>query len=93
MKVVRCLELAMFIKDVIFQAHHRGSKEMDIILGSFVDMFIPNNISKAPELRSFLKHNDTDIHDWLWGHAPIPNEFKPFVRQLQQFHKINATSY
>ena len=55
-------ELEIFKKKLIYRAGHRGTKEMDILLGSFVDKNINLfNEKLLDELDTFLNFEDEVI--------------------------------
>ena len=55
-------KLEIFKKKLIYRAGHRGTKEMDILLGSFVDKNINLfNEQLLDELDKFLKFEDEVI--------------------------------
>jgi len=55
-------KLEMFKKRLIYRASYRGTKEMDILLGSFVNKFINDfNEKDLIELENFLDFDDDII--------------------------------
>ena len=53
-------------KKILFRANHRGTKEMDMLLGKFVVKHIDSLTSKQTTLLcDFLQENDADINDWI----------------------------
>jgi antitoxin CptB len=53
-------------KRLLYRAWHRGTREMDMILGQFADAHVPG--MSADELGQFddlLKENDPDIYNWI----------------------------
>ena len=66
-------ELANLRKRLIFRSWHRGTREMDLIMGRFADVAVPR--MDAGELAVYtrlLEESDPDIYDWLCGRQPIP---------------------
>jgi len=62
-------------KRLKFRCWHRGSREADLLLGSFADKYLANmNISDLEELESISDCDDQDIWDWVTGASPIPVE-------------------
>jgi antitoxin CptB len=60
---------------MLFRAHHRGTKEADLMIGTFVS----NNIAgfseaELDELEGVLDLLDVDLTEWLTGRSPIPAE-------------------
>ncbi len=58
-------ELETLKKKIIYRANYRGTKEMDILLGKFVDKYI-NKFSKAEleDLYDFLNLEDEIIYSF-----------------------------
>ena len=58
-------ELEIFKKKLIYRAGHRGTKEMDILIGSFVDKNINLfNEQLLDELDQFLNFEDEVIFNY-----------------------------
>ncbi len=59
-------ELENLKKKIIYRANYRGTKEMDILLGKFVDKYI-NNLSKddLEDLFDFLNLEDEIIYNFF----------------------------
>ena len=55
-------KLEIFKKKLIYRAGHRGTKEMDILLSSFVKKYINKfNNQQLKELENFLNYEDEVI--------------------------------
>jgi antitoxin CptB len=55
-------------KRLIFRSWHRGTKEMDLLLGSFADKHVPG--FSGEELESYdalLQISDPDLYNWITG--------------------------
>ena len=67
----------ILIKQIIYRAMHRGTKEMDLLLGSFVKKYINEfNISDLEDLEKLLSFEDDIIHNWYFKNnvsTNIPN--------------------
>lgn len=60
-------------KKLIFRSWHRGTREMDLIMGRFADAHV-NDFDEA-ELRQYeelLQLSDPDIYNWLTGREDVP---------------------
>lgn len=58
---------------LIFRSGHRGTKEMDLILGSFAAQFVPD--FTEDELSAYdvlLTNNDPDLYNWITGKESPP---------------------
>ena len=79
-------ELTSLKKKIIYRANYRGTKEMDILLSTFVNKIIENlNEEKLIELLEFLKNDDDTLYK-LNQKTSIPDNlqssdiFKMFVK-------------
>jgi len=67
-------ELELLKKKITYRSSYRGTKEMDLLLSSFVLNFI--NILTIDELKKlddFLNCNDEDISNFYLNNIPIIN--------------------
>ena len=54
-------------KQIIYRAYHRGTKEMDILLGAFVKKYIQNlNEKDLTKLIDILYIEDEILYDWYF---------------------------
>ena len=76
-------------KQIIYRSTHRGSKEMDILLGNFVKKHIDSfNITELKEIQNILFIEDEIIHQWYFNkknNTIIPNNR---ISQMLKEHKI-----
>ena len=76
-------------KRLTFRAWHRGTREMDLLIGSFADKYI--NGFDAADLAIFeevLINNDPDVYDWIIGRQKAPEELKSRVLDLLLGHQF-----
>ena len=70
-------------KRLLFRSWHRGTKEADLLLGSFAERhlqgFTPEQIDRYEAL---LAADDTDILAWIAGRAAPPAERDSDVLRL-----------
>ena len=80
-------ELAMRLRRMRYRAWHRGTKEMDLLLGPFADARLAG--MGADELDRFerlMDEADTDLLKWLLGQEPAPADTDhALLAQLLQF--------
>ena len=58
---------------LVFRAQHMGTHENDLLVGDFVKAQITTMTPEdMEELEALLRHNDTELADWLTGRLPIP---------------------
>ena len=64
-------------KQIIYRSMHRGTKEMDLLLGNFVKKYINElNVSELKELEELLFLEDEIIYKWFFENnsdKTIPN--------------------
>ncbi len=59
-----------------YRAAHRGTKEMDLVLGGYVQKFIRNmSAADLDELERIVTLPDNDLARWMTGEAVLPPEF------------------
>ena len=52
-------------KKIIYRSIHRGTKEMDLLLGNFVKRYINElNNSELKDLEKLLSYEDEAIYKW-----------------------------
>ena len=57
-------------KQIIYRSNHRGSKEMDLLLGSFVKKNLDNfSVSELNDLRALLDIEDVILEKWYFKNA------------------------
>jgi antitoxin CptB len=62
-------------KRIVWRACHRGIKEMDIVMGTFVQNRIEHSDEpELQELERILEIPDQDLLAWLTGAQPVPRE-------------------
>ncbi len=60
---------------LLFRAHHRGTKEADLMVGGFVARHIARlSAEELDALEAVLEFPDVDLADWLSGRRPVPPE-------------------
>lgn len=71
------------LKRMKMRAWHRGTKEMDMILGRFTD----DNLAAmaAPQLDlldALMEENDQDLYQWVTGQMPAPEKFAALIDEI-----------
>lgn len=69
-------------KRLIFRSWHRGTREMDLIMGRFADIAVPDmSESELADYAKLLEESDPDIYDWLCARADVPQASNSTVLQ------------
>ena len=73
---------------VLFRAWHRGTREMDLIMGGFADAHLIG--FSEQELRDFVHVSDAtdqDLMSWIVGSVPVNPDFDtPMFHRIKAFH-------
>ena len=76
-------------KRLIFRSWHRGTREMDLILGSFAEKHLPGyDDARIAEYERLLVNNDPDLYNWYTGRESVPEEENSLVMQDFLRHKV-----
>ncbi|MEP9395760.1 succinate dehydrogenase assembly factor 2 [Mesorhizobium sp. KR2-14] len=60
-------------RKLLFRSWHRGTREMDLILGHFADTTIDAlSDAELDEYETLLELNDVDLLSWITGEQPVP---------------------
>ena len=82
-------ELETLKKKIKYRSSYRGTKEMDLLLSSFV-LGVINRLSddELKKLDNFLNCNDEDIGNFYLNKIPIKNYDDKRILDLLVSHKI-----
>lgn len=66
-----------------FRSWHRGTRESDLLLGSFAEAHLDNfTAEQLDRFEAILTEEDPDIYDWMNGRAPLPERVDHDVMQM-----------
>jgi antitoxin CptB len=73
---------------ILFRSWHRGTRELDLILGRFADAEIAGLCgSELDDYELLLEAQDRDVFSWLTYEAEIPHQYDtPVLRKIRAFH-------
>jgi antitoxin CptB len=76
-------------KRMMFRAWHRGTKELDILLGSFADKHLGTmNESELDAFEKLLEVPEPDLYHWIAGREALPDNYQgPLIERIIAFHK------
>jgi antitoxin CptB len=80
-------------RKALFRSWHRGTREMDLVLGRFADAAIADlNDGEMDDYELLMEAPDRDIFKWLTGESETPGNYDtPVFRKIRQFHSGEAT--
>ena len=76
-------------KRLLFRSTHRGTREMDILLGSFFKSNMSDlNKAQLNEFEGLIEIPDDDLYNWAMGRMEIPKELdtqllRDFIKSVQ----------
>jgi antitoxin CptB len=75
-------------KRLKFRSWHRGTREMDLLLGRFADgRLAAFDCGALRAYAALLEQSDPDIYGWVSGREECPEgELRPLVAALAEFH-------
>ncbi len=84
------MDLELRRRRAAYRAAHRGTKEMDILLGRFADAHLED--MEASELGVFeelLSLPDPELQNWIMSQdKPSDPAFADLIRALRKFHGL-----
>ena len=71
-------------KRLLFRSWHRGTREMDLLLGSFGQAHLAVFTNSELDLyEQLLEYSDPYLYGWITGAAPVPaNADNPVLQRL-----------
>jgi antitoxin CptB len=73
-----------------YRAAHRGTKEMDWLLGRYADATLAGmGEADLLEMEQLLSLPDPDLQTWIInGGSTAPNDLTPLVDRIRDFHGL-----
>jgi antitoxin CptB len=80
------------LKRLSWRAHHRGTKEADMLIGGFFDAHHAKwSADERMQFEAMLEEQDVDIMAWAHGTAMPPDRFDgPMVEALRKLDYIRV---
>lgn len=77
------MALSDLAKKLIFRSWHRGTREMDLLIGRFADAYLPDfTPAQLEAYAAILELPDPDLYNWITGQEPVPDEHRSEVMAL-----------
>ena len=73
-----------YLKKLLFKASHRGTKEMDIILGKFAETNLETLDSENLKIfEELLEIPDPDLYKWFTDESiKIPEKYSKLIKKI-----------
>ena len=74
-------------KRLAFRCWHRGTREMDLMLGRFCDRHLAEiDAGQLDRLEKLLENSDPDLYNWITGREdPPPDQDSDVLNLLKRF--------
>lgn len=88
----KSMDLSDQKKKLIFRSWHRGTREMDLIMGTFAEVHVPSfTDTELAAYEEVLLENDPDVYDWYIGAKQVPaNRMNSVLEKLLAFKVPSA---
>ena len=75
-------------RKILFRAWHRGTREMDLLMGRFADAAVAGMPdAELDEFERLIEVPDPDLFAWIMGEADAPADYDTAVfRKLKAFN-------
>ena len=75
-----------------YRAHHRGTKEMDVLVGRYADARLPAySADELAHFERFLAVSDPALQQWIFsGEGFSGIEFEDLLHDIRAFHGLGA---
>jgi antitoxin CptB len=78
---------------LLYRLWHRGTREMDLLMGRFVDATISDlTDTELAELEHLAEAPDKELYAWLTGSDSVPPDYDLAIfHRLRNFHAAGPT--
>lgn len=77
-------------KRLLFRSWHRGTRELDLLMGRFAERHLPAMSAAELDLYdAILTHPDPDLYNWITGQEDVPANYLNPVMEMLLAHKIS----
>jgi antitoxin CptB len=80
-------------RKILFRAWHRGTREMDLIMGRFADAALPGLAdAELDQFERLIEAPDQDLFSWIMDEADAPGDYdSPLFRKLRDFNRHRSS--
>lgn len=76
-------------KRLHFRSWHRGTRELDLIMGTFADRVLPELADAELDFYDqILTHSDPDLYNWITGAEAVPANYMNSVMARLLRHRV-----
>ena len=78
------------LKRLTMRSWRRGIREMDLVLGPYVDAQLAGMAAdRLAVYQALLDENDQDLLSWVLGREPAPDQLAALVAEIAEFSRTN----
>lgn len=78
------------IKRLIYRSRYTGTKETDLLLGSFATRYLANlDETLLAEFEALVENSDPDLYMWISGRKPVPKKWDGEIMKLLKTFQID----
>ncbi|MGE3623631.1 MAG: succinate dehydrogenase assembly factor 2 [Bdellovibrionales bacterium] len=71
-----------------FRSWHRGTREMDLLLGSFADAHVDRlTPDELTQYEAIMEQGDPDLYNWITGAENVPKKCDNRVMRMLLAHR------
>lgn len=86
-------DIDAFRRQLTFRSWHRGTRESDLLLGSFADRHLADfDWDELHQYSRLMEESDPDLYNWISGREILPDDLRSPVADLLMAHKRNPTT-
>jgi antitoxin CptB len=75
----------------LYRAHHRGTKELDFLIGRYADArLIGLPLDELLRFERLLAIADPTLQEWIFSGTGFANEFEAVVSDIRAFHGLSS---
>lgn len=72
---------------ILYRSWHRGTREMDLLMGRFADALISDlSEDDVADFEKLIEVEDPDLFGWINSGVPDPAFDTPIFHRFRQFH-------
>lgn len=76
-----------------FRSWHRGTREADLLLGTFADRFLDGfSDEQLARFDRLLGSSDPDLYNWMTGREAVPRDHDNDVMTLLKQHQYSSST-
>jgi antitoxin CptB len=81
-------------RKLLFRCWHRGTREMDLLLGRYADRHLAGmGEAELADLEALMEAPDPELFHWITGSKPAPANFDlPILQAIRDYHRDNPTT-